>query len=297
MFLFSVIIPHYNSTTSLRRLIRSIPNDETIQVIVVDDKSTEDTQPIEQDVITRGGIFLHNTSMKKGAGTCRNLGLQAASGKWLVFADADDYFLDNAYDILKAHSDSAADIIYFSPISKYINTEQDSQRHKQFEKMISKYLGCPDARNANILRCRFIVPWSKMIRNRLVKEQKIIFDEVPASNDIMFSLKTAFCTDKIEASPEQIYCVTQSDNSLTRLKSETNFWSRVIVLKNRQQFIREHLDMSEYFFLEPTGFRLLKTAFKQNYSIKFIFKIYRYFRNQNVTIISVRKILYNICPH
>lgn len=297
MFLFSVIIPHYNSTASLRRLIRSIPQNETIQVIVVDDKSTEDTQPAEQDVIIRGGIFLHNTTMKKGAGTCRNLGLQEASGKWLVFADADDYFLENAFDIMKAHSDSEADIIYFSPVSKYIDTEQDAQRHKQYEQMVFQYLDCPDARSANTLRYRFTVPWSKMIRNRLVKEQKITFDEVPASNDIMFSLKTAFCADKIEASTEQIYCVTQSDNSLTRLKSETNFWSRVIVLKNRQQFMREHLDMSEYFFLQLTGFQLLKTAFKQGYSLQFIFKIYRYFKKEKVTIISVRKILYRICHH
>lgn len=79
MPLFSVIVPHYNSVPQLNRLIEIIPVDNGIQLIVIDDRSTEDISDVE-----------------------------TAVGKWLVFADTDDYFLDGAFDTMKRYRDSAA---------------------------------------------------------------------------------------------------------------------------------------------------------------------------------------------
>lgn len=81
MYLFTVVIPHYNSVSSLVRLLSSIPVDDSIQLIVIDDKSTQDLTEVEKMVLSRGGLFLHNTTDQKGAGTCRNLGLARAAGK------------------------------------------------------------------------------------------------------------------------------------------------------------------------------------------------------------------------
>ena len=38
-YTYSIIIPHYNSTSSLQRMLRSVPERDDIQVIVVDDYS------------------------------------------------------------------------------------------------------------------------------------------------------------------------------------------------------------------------------------------------------------------
>lgn len=42
-------------------------------------------------------VEIYHNSKKKGAGTCRNIGLERARGKWLLFADSDDLFLDNFF--------------------------------------------------------------------------------------------------------------------------------------------------------------------------------------------------------
>ena len=42
-----------------------------------------------------------------------------AKGKWLLFADADDFFVDDMYDIITTHAESDADVIYFRKQAVY----------------------------------------------------------------------------------------------------------------------------------------------------------------------------------
>lgn len=290
MILFSVIIPHYNSVRTLERLIASIPADDSIQLIVVDDKSTEKTSEVENTVKQHGGIFLHNTTSVKGAGTCRNLGLEQAVGKWLIFADADDYFLDGAFNILKKYSDAKEDIIYFSPVSRYSDRAESARRHIPFEKLVHNYAEAPSGDNEMLLRYKFMVPWSKMIRNQMVKENHIAFDEVPASNDVMFSMKTAYHAQEILASIEQVYCVTCADSTLTTKRSETNYWARLEVFINRYHYMKARLDTKKYGFVIPSGILFIVEAAKQGYRPAFLCKIYVYMKKHRIPMFPYSKI-------
>lgn len=286
MCLFSVIIPHYNTVNYLKRLVQSIPTEDDIQLIVVDDKSQEDTCDIENSIIARGGIFIHNTTEKKGAGVCRNLGLKEAKGKWLIFADSDDYFWQNGFDKFREYAESDADIIYFSPVSQYEDTGETAKRHVYYELLVKRYLSCPSEHTEASLRYKFVVPWSKMIRNEVVKNNHICFDETPAANDVMFSMKSAFCAKKVAASPEVVYCTIKAENTLTTKRDESNFWARVEVFKRMYFFINENLNVKEFGFWDLSGIGMIKRAIKQGYDFKFVLKIYRFFTKNHVPIIS-----------
>ena len=286
MVLFSVITPHYNSTLLLKRLLSSIPMDDSIQLIVVDDKSTEDITEVKDLVSARGGSFLHNTTGKKGAGVCRNLGLAQAVGKWTVFADADDFFMDGAFDIMKQHTDSEADIVYFVPTSMDMETGEISTRHIWCEKLVRRYLTEPIEENEMMLRYRHMVPWSKMLRRKMIQEAEILFDEVMVANDVMFSARCGYYAQKIEAFDDIIYCVTKSQGSLTTKYDEDACLTRAIVHRDKYKFLEEHLDLKEYGYVIPMGIRFLVDAARQGYSIKFLHKIYRYFRQENITLIN-----------
>src|SRR5699024_1357028 len=130
-----------------------------------------------------------NDSSVKGAGACRNIGLKKAIGKWVLFADSDDYFTDNFYSIVKNYFDLETDIIYFTPTSINLNDGTLAKRHLPFKERIIKYINNPTLETENILRYRFSPPWSKLIRRDLISDNKIFFDEVIASNDVMFSTK------------------------------------------------------------------------------------------------------------
>ena len=118
---YSIIIPHKNIPKLLQRCLDSIPRREDVQIIIVDDNSDPDIVNFEQfPGLNDPFIEVVFTKDGKGAGYARNVGLTKAAGKWLLFADADDFFNYCINDILDEYVDSDADIIYF------INNSVDS---------------------------------------------------------------------------------------------------------------------------------------------------------------------------
>ncbi len=173
---YSIIIPHFNDFKSLERLLDSIPKREDIEVIVVDDKSTE---TYDLTNIKSKCNFLNNTSGVKSAGTCRNLGLDIAQGEWLLFADSDDIFTPNAFEYLDDASKRNDDVIYFKSTSLVEGSEETSDRNLYLLDMVENNLRDGD----QSIRYRYYPPWGKLIRHQLVIDNNIRFDQVMASND------------------------------------------------------------------------------------------------------------------
>jgi glycosyltransferase involved in cell wall biosynthesis len=84
----SVIIPAYNAAKTLRACLESVSAAEyggTVEVLVVDDASTDDTPDITTDL----GCRLIRRNTNQGPAQARNAGARAASGDILLFVDAD----------------------------------------------------------------------------------------------------------------------------------------------------------------------------------------------------------------
>src|SRR3989344_8452161 len=97
--LVSIIIPTYNEEKTIANCLKSIKNQtyKPVEVIVVDDGSTDYTEKIIKDLIvqdsTKNLKLLHQEH--KGPGPARNLGAKYAEGEILVFVDADMTFDKN----------------------------------------------------------------------------------------------------------------------------------------------------------------------------------------------------------
>tara|TARA_B100000768_G_scaffold108669_1_gene100852 strand:- start:2524 stop:3498 length:975 start_codon:yes stop_codon:yes gene_type:complete len=88
----SIIIPNYNSALLIERCLNSVFNqtgDYNLEVIVVDDESTDNSLEVLGDY-TQSLIVLRQAS--QGPAAARNKGIAAATGKYLAFLDADDYW-------------------------------------------------------------------------------------------------------------------------------------------------------------------------------------------------------------
>lgn len=120
---YSIIIPHKNIPHLLLRCLNSIPLHKEIQVIVVDDKSDSNIilQLQKMQKIYSSICFIY-TREGYGAGYARNIGMDRATGKWLLFADADDFFDANFVSIIDKHFNDDDDIIYFVSRSVDSNT-------------------------------------------------------------------------------------------------------------------------------------------------------------------------------
>lgn len=111
----SVVIPVYNQESLIERAIRSIPRRDDIEIIVVDDGSTDDTGnklvTIGIELNDPNFIVLHNRK-NMGVGYTVNRGLDIADGEYIVLLGSDDYFYTDEF--LKAMEQlDGTDLVYF----------------------------------------------------------------------------------------------------------------------------------------------------------------------------------------
>jgi len=211
---FSIIIAHYDIPDLLMRCLKSIPVSEDIQVIVVDDNSPDaDTYLERYPELSRPYLEFIRAPTNGGAGYARNIGLDHAKGKWLLFADADDFYVDNMYEIINTHVESDADVIYFQKRAVHSeNLNCKSSRSGYIDEIMDIYIKTGDELP---VRTRHHVPWGKMIRKSLIENHHIRFEEIKYSNDILFSVHVGCLAKKIEAIDTVLYVVTSHEGSAT----------------------------------------------------------------------------------
>ena len=236
---YSIIIPHKNCPELLERCLKSIPDRTDIQVIVVDDasNSVERIQDIEKEKIVSNLEVIYSNA-NKGAGAARNIGIGRCKGEWLLFADADDFFDKDAFAIFDDYSDTECDIIYFHHSSVYSDTLQECIRFNERNERIDNYLNNRSQNSSANLRYRDAVPWGKLFRYSLVKGNNFTFDEVPASNDVMFTTKCGNAAKQITADSRNTYIVTFRKGSLTISPSVNNMRARYEVMLRYSLFVR-----------------------------------------------------------
>ena len=211
---FSIIIPHYDIPDLLMRCLKSIPVSEDIQVIVVDDNSPDaDTYLERYPELSRPYLEFIRAPKNGGAGYARNIGLDHAKGKWLLFADADDFFVENMYDIISMHVESDADVIFFQKQAVYSdNINCKSDRCSNLDRIMDIYLITGDELP---VRTTYVVPWGKMIKKNLIEKHHIRFEEIWYSEDVLFSTYVGFYAKIIEAIDTVLYVVTSREGSAT----------------------------------------------------------------------------------
>ena len=234
-YTYTIIIPHKNSPKLLQRCLDSIPHRDDIEIVVIDDNS--DLAKVDFDHFPGKGR--KNTTVVfdkagKGAGYARNIGLELAKGKWLLFADADDYFYHYTFGILDKYLESDNDIIYFYFDSRDgVTNELIHDRVPDIKKGI-------DNNDFNLLRYKSYSPCGKFIKRSFVMEHNLRFDECIASNDVMFSTMVGFYSNKISTLSTPLYCATRNAGSLVFSPDVIKIKSRIIVASRLNNFLYQH---------------------------------------------------------
>lgn len=93
--LVSVIMPVYNGADFIRQAVDSVFCQEVpLELLVIDDCSTDRTKEVLAPYESRENFHYIRNPYNKGAAASRNLGVQKASGKYIAFLDADDWWED-----------------------------------------------------------------------------------------------------------------------------------------------------------------------------------------------------------
>ncbi|WP_294590973.1 glycosyltransferase family 2 protein [uncultured Bacteroides sp.] len=234
---FSIIIPHKNTPDLLLRCVDSIPNRDDLEVIIVDDCSDK----IVRD--TLNNYCWKNKNVKviglvesKGGGFARNIGITHVKGKWVLFADSDDYYSGSFGAFLDNYLKTQCDVIYF----KATTVEEDlspSSKIVQMNVFIDKYL----KNKSSIMDVKYGAwePWNKMIKYDLIKNNNISFDEVSAQNDAIFSLKIGMYAKSQLVTDWLLYYYVQRKGSIIHSDTKEKIFSRLSVSIRQNILYRE----------------------------------------------------------
>ena len=110
----SVIVPVYNAGAFLRRTLDCICGQtlHEIEIILVDDGSTDDSRSILQEYAARDPRITLLQQEHEYAGAARNKGMAIARGKYLSFLDADDLFEPTMLEKMVARAEEVgADVV------------------------------------------------------------------------------------------------------------------------------------------------------------------------------------------
>jgi glycosyltransferase involved in cell wall biosynthesis len=217
---WSIIIPHKNIPRLLERCLDSIPQRDDVQIIVVDDAS----DPTIVDFARFPGLGRSDTKIifhkapvgHGGAGLARNVGMNEATGRWLVFADADDVFLPEVEAMMNLYVDSEVDIVFFA--SEMVDAQTMRPQPDKSSKLISEAIANGDT---DRLRYGFQMPWGKFIKRDFIQRYGIRFEETIHANDVWFSYVSGYFAREIAADPTPIYCYMRRSSSLTGKESTT----------------------------------------------------------------------------
>jgi len=257
--LVSVIVPVHNTRDYLRECVESILNQtlKEIEVIFVDDCSTDDSPDIireyeKKDSRVRGIYLKENV----GAGAARNIGLKHATGAYLVFLDADDFFnlnlLKYAYSECKNND---LDMCIYD-YAKYDNETHEQIRFmmsnedmKRFHNKIVSFDEMGDDM-MNIWSCAM---WTRMIKKRLIDEKGLSFQEIHNANDLFFSYAVLVEAKRVKyIAYEQplVYYRVNLDNQLSKNREKSPYCTYEALLELFQYFVKKHPEhMRESFYL------------------------------------------------
>lgn len=213
----SIIVPIYNAQNYINKTIKSLINQtlKEIEIILVNDGSKDESKQICEKYAKEDDRIILINKTNGGIADTRNVGMQIATGKYIMFLDADDLFeMDSCEKMFYAIEKSGADYV----IGNYQMMDEDGTKWEKPAFDVKKYQEFQ--LDKNDYRKSFFVmnstAWNKIYRSEFLKKNDITFKVPYPSEDDYF---TSLCYMKANYAfyiPKVIYLYRNSPNSLSK---------------------------------------------------------------------------------
>ena len=202
----SVVIPVYNIAPHLRRCLDSVLGQtfQEIEVICVDDGSTDESPAILAEYASRDNRISVLTQANSGPGVARNTGLAKATGEYLIFLDSDDWFEPLLLEkMVEQAKNTGADITICK--SEEFDTYTGKARPSDWM-LKTEYLPGdvfrPEEIADFIFQFTYGWPWDKLYRTKFVRDNNLVYPRLPNSEDLVFVFPSLTVAKRIAVLPE-----------------------------------------------------------------------------------------------
>ncbi len=221
---FSIIIPIYNVEKYLSECLESVVNQtfHNFEAICIYDESSDKSIDILKDYAKHDKrIKIVYNKEKKGLSHARNIGIEKASGDYIVFLDSDDFLSLNALETLGELCAQKFDVIYYGA-KTFEDVSSNFHDYCSFgnfnnpctgKEMITKMIGIGNVRMASWLQC-----WNLSF----YKQHKLHFYTGILHEDNLFTYLGAMAAEKVTAINDTLYFYRQRPESL--FNQEKTVW-------------------------------------------------------------------------
>ena len=236
----SIIMPVYNSAEFLPQCLDSITHQsfKQFELICVDDGSKDASLEILREFSHHDKRMLILTQSHQYAGVARNLGLEYASGKYVLFLDSDDFFDHDFLKKIYAQIEKFdSDICVFKARAFDQETKEisDLPYTCNIDLCPCKEVFSRKTNNRNIFAFTTAAPWTKIFRRDFIYTNKIRFQSTRSANDLLFVFMSLVLAEKIVTLDEYlVYYRVNMGTSLqsTQDKEPLAFYDALCALKD-----------------------------------------------------------------
>ena len=224
----SIIIPVYQAKDTLKRCVLSCLNQkymaaDELEVILVDDGSTDGSSDIcdllEKEDATGRVKVIHGRN--HGVSHARNLGIERATGRFIVFVDADDQVRDCYLENLMKYADE--DTVLVAQTDSYVGNQKISGF--QFVE--------------NVVLNSDTHVWGKLFDRKTIADGKVLFQEgLTIGEDLLFLLDFALSQEKrhtIRCIPSGDYIYTENESGAMKSAFRASYMDELVCWKKAEE--------------------------------------------------------------
>jgi len=186
----SVIVPVHNAEPFIEKCLQSLMNQTLIEkeIIIVNDNSNDKSNTIIEKFHNQYANIKIANANNHGVGAARNKGIEMATGRYIAFADADDWAEPSMYEKMYHEAITQnADIVI---CNAYNSEGADKNLRLSLPNKIIEFKTARINEVANLMRFKYdFANWNKIYLTRLIRENYLFFSEkLKMYEDLLFNL-------------------------------------------------------------------------------------------------------------
>lgn len=256
----SIIMPIYNVADQLERAIQSALNQtyNNVEIILVNDGSTDKSGEICDEYKEKDERIKVIHQQNAGSGYARNAGLDVAVGKYLYFADPDDYFETNLIEeILAMAEKSNADMVVFGYFNEVFQKNGQVNTMKMLPILNGEF---SQTDFQNHFRSHYAVSpyalWNKLYRHDFLVQHNCRFTNQKVGQDALFNQLVQREVEKVFYHTEAYYhYVSKEGSAINRYREERFIYEYNIAncFENWMQFWNKDQEYKDLVYREYWG--------------------------------------------
>lgn len=234
---YSVIIPAYNAERTIRRCLDSLVSivRDDVELLVINDGSKDGTGEICQEYAERYSNVHYLYKENGGVSSARNMGLDEATGEYILFVDSDDFVTEEYFEISDNVTRTQPDFVL---LSRYIYNGKRLIPHTtgMRDQITETFESTSELLSRALEKQLLNAPSSKIFKRNIIEKNTIRFDErLPIGEDKVFVVQYIMHASTALTADQTVYVLSvENEESLSRKKRKN--LSEYILLEHELLF-------------------------------------------------------------